>query len=374
MELIQYDKGIDVAKNLEAAGNALLSPPSNSQQLLPQLSEVEKYLKGVPQSPLKVVQSIINVAITTLTSKQLVNNEDQHVQVSIALCLTEIMRITAPDPPCDDQLIKDLFTLIVSAFDNISDISSSSYPKRVSILKYFAKLRLCNIMLDLKCDSLILRMFKHFLANIREHHPENVFMYMGLIMIRVLEEMDEIPLELLSTLLSYVRKGNQNVVPIAQKLSQRVMENSYKKLIPYMHQAVQYTGKPLEDYGRIVTVLCEQQAPLHHEVVASQNSLALQNKDDSTMLQWIGKKRRKSLKRQTHDMEEQEQLSLKVLPVTVDWNEHLNGYWNGVECSEEQKWCEEGEVALDKKQKVQELISISIEERVKIKSNGSSIH
>lgn len=62
---------------------------------------------------------------------------------------------------------QEIFELIVATFENLSDTSSRSYPKRVSILETVAKVRSCVVMLDLECDSLIIKMFKHFLGTIR---------------------------------------------------------------------------------------------------------------------------------------------------------------------------------------------------------------
>lgn len=63
--------------------------------------------------------------------------------------------------------MQEVFQLIVSSFENLSDKSSRSYAKRTSILETVAKIRSCVVMLDLECDGLILEMFEHFLATIR---------------------------------------------------------------------------------------------------------------------------------------------------------------------------------------------------------------
>ncbi|WCJ24862.1 hypothetical protein M5689_006789 [Euphorbia peplus] len=380
---IDDENDSDVATNLEAVGNALLSLPLDTTELLfPLLSDLENCLTGLDQSPPKCLQTSINLAMNSLTSKQLLHNEDANVKVSVALCVTEILRITAPVPACDDERMKDLLALIVSEFDNLADISSSYYPKRVSILEHFARVRLWIIMLDLNCDSLIIQMFKNFLANIREDHHDDVFMYMGMTMIRVLEEMDEIPLELLSTLLGYLRKKRnkfnlQKVLPIGRKLGERVIENSYKQLIPYMNRAVRYTGCSVKDYGKIVQFLCQQQDLIpernNDEAVAAQDNspgdcLALENKDGSSVPQWTGKKRRLSSKISNRDMNEQ--LSAETsLPQSED--EHfvgdVSGSSKGVECSAKQKSCKSDVTTCEplKKQKVQEPKSIESEDKRK---------
>ncbi|KAG8639428.1 uncharacterized protein LOC110631345 isoform X2 [Manihot esculenta] len=211
----------------------------------------------VKQSPSKPVQRALNPVMKALTSNELFNHLDTDVKVSVASSICEIMKITAPDSPFGDEQLKEVFKLIVAAFDNISDISSRSYLKRVSILQNFVRIRLWVLLLDLGCGSLILEMFNHFLRNIRESHPEVVFMYMGFIMIMVLGEIEVIPSELLSSLLDSVRNGNKHVLPIARRLSERVIENCASKLELYMHQAVQHTGLPVDNYAKIVAHICD---------------------------------------------------------------------------------------------------------------------
>lgn len=64
-------------------------------------------------------------------------------------------------------IVQEIFQSIVQAFENLDDMSSRSYSKRVSVLETVAKVRLCVVMLDLECDTLILEMFRHFLKVIR---------------------------------------------------------------------------------------------------------------------------------------------------------------------------------------------------------------
>ena len=44
----------------------------------------------------------------TLISDQLLRHADEDVKISVTACLTQITRITAPDAPYDDELMKVL--------------------------------------------------------------------------------------------------------------------------------------------------------------------------------------------------------------------------------------------------------------------------
>ncbi|CAK9178635.1 unnamed protein product [Ilex paraguariensis] len=244
-------------EQLMEAGNKLLQPPPSVDELLPLLDQVENFLSRVEQSPPKSTHTALSPSMKALVADELLRHSDVDVKVAVASCISEITRITAPDAPYDDDRMKDIFQLIVSSFENLSDQSSRSYNKRALILETVAKVRSCVVMLDLECDGLIVEMFQHFLKAIRDFHPENVFSSMETIMTLVLEESEEIPLELLTPILATVKKNNEGVLPIALKLGERVLENCAVKLKPYLAQAVSSLGVSLDDYSKVVASVCE---------------------------------------------------------------------------------------------------------------------
>ncbi|KAL1315287.1 hypothetical protein HN51_042061 [Arachis hypogaea] len=244
-------------EQLREAGNKLLDPPSSVDELLPLLDQVENCLSRVEQSPSQSTQNALSPALKALIADKLFKHSDVDVKVAVASCISEITRITAPDAPYDDDQMKEVFQLIVSSFESLHDMASRSYTKRTSILETVAKVRSCVVMLDLECDTLIVEMFKHFLKAVREEHPENVFSSMETIMTLVIEESEDIPLELLSPILGSVKKDNEEVLPIARKLGERVLECSASKLKPSLVQAVNTLGISLDNYSNVLASICQ---------------------------------------------------------------------------------------------------------------------
>uniref|UniRef100_A0A7C8YYN1 Sister chromatid cohesion protein n=2 Tax=Opuntia streptacantha TaxID=393608 RepID=A0A7C8YYN1_OPUST len=157
----------ELEKQLMEAGNALLSPPSSASELLPLLDRVERFLTRVEQSPSESMKKALSPSTKALIANDLLRHSADDVKVSVASCISEITRITAPDAPYDDDQMKEVFQLIVSSFEKLDDTNSPSYIKRTSILETVAKVRSCVVMLDLECDALIYEMFQHFLKSIR---------------------------------------------------------------------------------------------------------------------------------------------------------------------------------------------------------------
>ncbi|KAF1865192.1 hypothetical protein Lal_00004566 [Lupinus albus] len=247
----------ELEEKLLEVGEKLVEPPSSVEELLSLLDQVDSFLSRVEQSPSISMQNALCPSLKALIADELLRHSDNDVKVAVASCISEVTRITAPEAPYDDDQMKEVFQLIISSFENLYDETSQSYAKRISILETVAKVRSCVVMLDLECDAQISKMFQHFLKDIREHHPENVFTSMEIIMTLVLEESEDISLELLSPLLDSVKKDNEEVFPIAKKLGLRVLESCATKLKPYLLQAVKSLGISLDDYSTILASICQ---------------------------------------------------------------------------------------------------------------------
>ena len=237
------------------AGNRLVDPPSSVDELLSLLDRVENLLSKVEQFPTKSMRSTLFPSVKALVADQLFRHANADVKVAVASCISEITRISALDAPYADDQMKDVFKLIVSSLDNLSDKSSWSYRKMTSILETVAKVRSCVVMLDLECETQILEMFQNFLKSIRDYHPKNVFSSMETIMTLVLQESDVISLELLTPILASVKRNNEEILPVAWKLVERVLENSSTKLKPY---AMNTLGISFNDYSNIVASICQE--------------------------------------------------------------------------------------------------------------------
>ncbi|XP_068647712.1 sister chromatid cohesion protein PDS5 homolog C-like isoform X2 [Aristolochia californica] len=248
----------ELEEQLAEAGKRLLKPPSATDELLSLLEQVENYLVRVEQSPSKTMLAALDSSKDALIANEFLKHSDMDVKVAVASCISEITRITAPDAPYSDDLMKEIFRVIVASFEDLFDASNQSHHKRVSILETVAKVRSCVVMLDLECDDLILEMFQHFLKATRETLPENVFSSMETIMTLVLEESEDISSELLSCLLTSVKEEKQNISPVAYKLGEKVISSCASKIRPYLVQEVQTKGMTVENYSKVVASICQE--------------------------------------------------------------------------------------------------------------------
>ncbi|XP_050234198.1 sister chromatid cohesion protein PDS5 homolog D isoform X2 [Mercurialis annua] len=229
--------------------------------------KLEHLLINVEQEPSRSMQEAVLPSMKALISDALMKHSDEDVKVSVASCISEITRITAPEPPYSDEYMKEYFYLTVAAFEKLSHVSGRCYTKAVSVLETVSKVRSCLIMLDLQLDELTVKMFQHFLKIIRSNHPHAVYLAMATIMTLIIDESYDISTDLLTALLASVKKANQSASLIASKLGEKVIINSAAKLKPYLKEAMQSESRAFDEYAPIVASLCRDEAPTlvcHH--------------------------------------------------------------------------------------------------------------
>lgn len=249
-------------RSLEAklrwVGNGLLNAPSSGDELLALLEDAEYLLANMEQGPSDPLQDSLLPLMKALIADSLLKHSVEGVRVSVTYCFSEVLRISAPQEPYNDDQMKVIFELIVEAFSKLSQPSMQYYEKVLSILETVARVRACLLMLDLQCNALVVQMFQNFWAIIRSDPTEDVLWAVEQIMMDILGESEEISLGLLSPLLASVLKENKNVAPLCWKLGERLIARCAAKLGPVLHGVVQSNGTTVDNYSPVVASICEK--------------------------------------------------------------------------------------------------------------------
>jgi len=95
---------------------------------------------------------------------------DLDLQIALALCRSELIRIIAPNPPFKNELMKKAFQVIVSSFQDLLDRPTKSYHKRLRIFESMARVRSYVMLLDLESGALVLDIYQHLLASTKDNH------------------------------------------------------------------------------------------------------------------------------------------------------------------------------------------------------------
>lgn len=214
-------------------GKRLSHPSSSKDTLCNVLEQASMLFSSIQQLPHLTVLSAMKSSMDALVQPGLLKHKDKDVRLLVTACISEIMRIVAPDAPYSDDILKEIFELIVASFKGLNERESRFFDKRLKILESVATVRSCVVMLDLECDDLIREMFQTFFQTVSEE-PKNIILAMRAIMCLVLEESEEIPLQLLEVLLRNLLLGRKGVSNAGYALARAVFERCAEQLRPHV--------------------------------------------------------------------------------------------------------------------------------------------
>ncbi|KAF5742835.1 sister chromatid cohesion protein PDS5 A isoform X1 [Tripterygium wilfordii] len=217
-------------QQLKEVGSKLETPPSSKDALIKLLKQAAASLLEIEQSRSASELEPMQLFLNSIVKPELLKHHDKDVKLLVATCICEITRITAPNAPYNDDVLKDIFHLIVGTFSGLSDAGGPSFGRRVVILETLAKYRSCVVMLDLECDDLVNKMFTTFFTVARDDHQESVLSSMQTIMILLLEESEEIREDLLLVILSVLGRNKHDMSAAARRLAMNIIENCAGKL------------------------------------------------------------------------------------------------------------------------------------------------
>ncbi|XAR65765.1 hypothetical protein NMG60_11010002 [Bertholletia excelsa] len=223
-------------QQLKELGSKLETPPTAKDSLIKLLKQSATCLSELDQSPTKSMMESMQPFLNAIVKPELLKHQDREVKLLVATCVCEITRITAPEAPYSDDILKEIFQLIVSTFTGLSDTSGPSFGRRVVILETLARYRSCVVMLDLECDDLVEQMFSTFFSVISDDHPESVLTSMQTIMIVLFEESEDIREDLLLVLLSVLGRNKSDFSMAARRLAMNVIQHCAGKLEPGIKQ------------------------------------------------------------------------------------------------------------------------------------------
>ncbi|PWA94382.1 phospholipase-like protein [Artemisia annua] len=217
----------------------------------------EQNLSSVPQSPSKSLTTPLNQIINALSAKELVRHPDMNVNISVACCICEILRITAPNDPSNNGQIKEFFELVVMSFEKLASASGRYHGRMNKVLEVFCKARLPVLMLDLKLDGygLIVRLFKHFLnisSDLLSSNSTAIVLNMENIMSMIIEKNEELAHVLQALVITSLKKDNQSGSPVCWKFGEKVLMICSGKVIPMDGMSI-----AVYDYPKMVAQICK---------------------------------------------------------------------------------------------------------------------
>ncbi|KAK1301184.1 hypothetical protein QJS10_CPB13g01215 [Acorus calamus] len=220
------------ASILSEAAEELSRPRLNKDSILKYLKKTASSLSELKQC--ESLKPTLEPLINSLVQNNLLQHKDKEVRLLIAACISEILRILAPDPPFSDGTLRDIFKLIISIFADLSDTASPYFARRVKILETVAKLNCCIQLFDIGSDDLVLEIFNVFFSVVREDHQQNLLYSVLSIMRNILDE--KVSERLLDVILRNLLQVEKGSVSASYRLAVSTVQNCEERLKPYVQR------------------------------------------------------------------------------------------------------------------------------------------
>ncbi|KAH9292344.1 hypothetical protein KI387_042470, partial [Taxus chinensis] len=107
-------------------GKKLKHPHHSEDALLKDLEETTNCLAMVEQSDKYMIHSLM----FQLIKPKIFWHEDVRVKIMVVTCIAEVTRVTTPNLPYSDDIMRDIFEHMVGSFQGLWNVTSPYYSKR----------------------------------------------------------------------------------------------------------------------------------------------------------------------------------------------------------------------------------------------------
>jgi sister chromatid cohesion protein PDS5 len=132
------------------------------ESLKKNLKELHDDLRGLPQGANKTDLKALKSYAENLVHSSILCHGDQHIRLLTACCLSEILRVHAPDAPYTTEQLVKIFDTFIQQFRNASVFDSVSpwYAKVFTLIETIATVRISVLLTDIDAEETILELFR----------------------------------------------------------------------------------------------------------------------------------------------------------------------------------------------------------------------
>ena len=184
--------------------------PISSKDLLLRLSTLQEELSNMDQSSIDL--SSLESIKDDLINKKLLKNTNLGIQILVSCCLSDILRLFAPNAPYNNINLLNIFKLFINQFAYLTNVDSSYYNNYIYLLERVAEIELIALLTDLdNCEKLLLQLFETFYNlsnNVSNDHLESLMVD---ILGEVISEVNQLDLKILKLILNKFLVNSKNL-------------------------------------------------------------------------------------------------------------------------------------------------------------------
>ncbi|RIB07171.1 armadillo-type protein, partial [Gigaspora rosea] len=205
-------------------------------------------------------ESLKNVT-RELIHNTLLSHKDKGVKAYVACCISDLLRLYAPDAPYTDKELRLIFEFFVRQLQNIANTNGTYFDLYFHLLENLARVKIVLLILDLQnYEDLLCELFKSTFDIVRPDMSNTVRLHMADILEQLINESHSLPQDVIDIVLAQFLQKRKDENPTAYRLACDVCKASTEKLQRYVCQyftdvivAAGKTGTPTEELSDFKT-------------------------------------------------------------------------------------------------------------------------
>lgn len=182
-----------------------------TQELLNHLSDLHEELSTLSQEGTDL--SSLDSYSKDLINKKLLKHKDFGVRAFTSCCLSDILRIYAPNAPYTDIQLTDIFKLVLSQFEMLGEPDNAHIIQQTYLITKMLEYRSIVLLTDLPTSNKLLEELFEIFYDDRKCFPSKLYKVIAGILGEVISEFDSVPLNVLKLIFNKFLTYNPNDIP-----------------------------------------------------------------------------------------------------------------------------------------------------------------
>lgn len=207
----------------------------NTDELIRRLKTLAHTLQAMDQDEAANNQQYTMLALH-LAEEQFLTHQSRDVQLLIACCIADVLRIYAPEAPYKDaEQIKTIFLFLITQLSGLKDPKDPAFKRYFYLLENLAYVKSFNMCFELEdCQEIFCALFHLMFKIVNDEHSGRVRSFMLDVLCPLITESDIVSNDLLDIILMNIVEPNKTQRKNACHLAKELIIKTSETLEPYI--------------------------------------------------------------------------------------------------------------------------------------------
>ncbi|KAJ2888120.1 Sister chromatid cohesion protein pds5 [Coemansia asiatica] len=172
-----------------------------------------------------------------LLAPALLKHKESGVVAYVTCCISDILRLYAPEAPYSDDEIKQIFNVFIDQLGHLDDPNNQFFPLREYLLTNLATVRTCALVTMLPdAEDVISKFFAVLFGIVKPGLAHSIQMLVQDVLQQLLEEPRSVPQDVIDIILLQFTRKRQQDNPVAHQLASDLAKATSDVLQKYIYQ------------------------------------------------------------------------------------------------------------------------------------------